>query len=78
MYNNSMEKLIEILNELHPDIDFNVEENLLVRGILDSFDVVTLISEIADAFDVTIKAEYILPENFSSVNALWNLIMKLS
>ncbi len=78
VYNIPMEKLIEILSELHPDIDFAIEDNLIERGILDSFDIVTLIAEIYDAYGVTIKAEYILPENFKSAEALWQLITNLS
>ena len=59
-----MEELLEILEGLHPDVDFEHETALIEGGVLDSFDIVTLISEISETFDVTISAEYILPENF--------------
>ena len=72
-----MEDLLEILRDLHPDIDFEKEEGLIDDGILDSFDIVTLISEISENFDVTISAEYIVPENFNSAQALYALIEKL-
>lgn len=72
-----MEELLEILSELHPDIDFESQEGLIDNMILDSFDIVTLISEISDVFDVTIPAEYIIPENFNSAAALYELIQKL-
>ena len=72
-----MEKLLEILSDLHPDVDFENCENLVDGKILDSFDIITIISEVADAFDVTISAKYILPENFNSANALYALIQKL-
>lgn len=72
-----MEDLLEILTDLHPDIDFTEEDRLIDNGILDSFDIVTLISEIGENFDVTISAEYIVPENFNSAQALWELIEKL-
>lgn len=72
-----MEELLEILNELHPDVDFEKEEHLIDDVILDSFDIVTLISEISDNFDITISAEQIIPENFNSAKALWELIQKL-
>ena len=72
-----MEKLIEILADLHPDIDFETEEGLVDNGILDSLDIVTLITEINDKFDVSIPAEEIIPENFNSAAALMALIEKL-
>ena len=72
-----MEKLIEIMQELHPDIDFETCESLVDDGILDSLDIVTLITDINDAFDVSIPAEEILPENFNSAQALWELIERL-
>ena len=72
-----MEKLIEILTDLHPDVDFETEEGLVDNGILDSLDIVTLITEINDKFDVSIPAEEIIPENFNSAAALMALIEKL-
>ena len=47
-----MEDLLEILRSLHPDVDFETEEYLIDKGILDSMDIVSLISEINDAFEV--------------------------
>lgn len=72
-----MEELLAILEELHPEVDFANETGLIEEGILDSFDIVTLISEISETFDVTISAEYIVPENFNSAEALYALIRKL-
>ena len=72
-----MEQLIELLQELHPEIDYETEEGLVDNGILDSLDIVTLITDINDAFDVSIPAEEILPENFNSAKALWDLIERL-
>ncbi|MDO4733734.1 MAG: acyl carrier protein [Lachnospiraceae bacterium] len=72
-----MEELMEILEGLHPDVDFEHETALIEGGVLDSFDIVTLISEISETFDVTISAEYILPENFNSAQALYALIQRL-
>ncbi len=72
-----MEKLIEIMQNLHPDIDFATYDGLVDDGILDSLDIVTLITDINDAFDVSIPAEEILPENFNSAAALWELIERL-
>jgi acyl carrier protein len=72
-----MEKLIEILLELHSDVDFESEEGLIDNGILDSFDIVSLITEIDAEFGVTVPPEEIVPENFNSASALWALIQKL-
>ena len=72
-----MNELIEILQEIHPDVDYETAINLVDGKILDSFDIISLVSEIADRFDVVISAEYMIPENFNSAQALWTLIEKL-
>lgn len=72
-----MEALIEILADLHPEVDFERCETLIDDKILDSFDIVSIISEICEQFDVTISAEHIIPQNFNSVKALYALIQKL-
>ena len=72
-----MEDLIEILSSLHPEVDFESCETLIDSKILDSFDIVSIISEIEDQFGVVITAEKILPENFNSAQALYALIQEL-
>ena len=72
-----MEELMEILNNLHPVVDFETEERLVDDKILDSFDIVSLIAEINETFDIAITAKDILPENFNSAKALYALIQKL-
>ena len=72
-----MEKLLEILDELHPDVDFETEEHLVDNKILDSFDIVTLVAEIDAEYDVAIPAEELIPENFNSAKALYALVEKL-
>lgn len=72
-----MEELLEILQGLHPEVDFETEEHLIDDVILDSFDIVTLITEIQDVFDVTIDAKRIVPENFNSAKALYALIQEI-
>jgi len=72
-----MEELLEILNDLHPEVDFEEETGLIDNKILDSFDIITLISEIADNFDIVIPAKEIIPDNFNSAEALWALIERL-
>ncbi len=72
-----MEQLLEILKKMHADVDFDVEDDLIGEGILDSLDIVTLITEINLAFDVSIPAEEVVPENFNSASAIWALIERL-
>ena len=72
-----MEDLLEILSDLHPDVDFETCDTLIDDKILDSFDIVSLIAEINDTFDVAISAEDIIPENFNSAEAIWELIERL-
>lgn len=69
-----MDELLEILNELHPDVDFETCDNLVDGGILDSFDIVTLVTEINDTFDIAIGANELVPENFNSAEAIYELI----
>ncbi len=73
-----MEELLEILEELHPEVDFESNERLIDGNVLDSFDIITLIAEISDEFDISIPAEEIIPENFNSAKSLYKLIEKLS
>ena len=72
-----MDKLLEILNELHPEIDFTTHEELVDDGVLDSLDIVTIVTEIYDKFDVAIPAEEVIPENFNSAKALMQLIERI-
>lgn len=72
-----MEDLIEILNELHPEVDYETCTTLIDDKILDSFDIVSIITEVTEAFDVQIPASEIVPENFNSAEALWELIRRL-
>lgn len=72
-----MEELLKILNGLHADVDFETQENLIDDMILDSLDIVTLITEINEVFDVVITARDITPANFNSAKALYTLIQKL-
>ena len=75
--NEIRETIIGILQDLHEDVDFENETKLIDGKILDSFDIVTLISELSNEFDVTIPADKIVPENFNSADALANMIAEL-
>lgn len=72
-----MQELIAILEELHPEVDFQTEDKLIDGKILDSFDIVTIVAEINATYDVAIPAEELVPENFNSAAALWSLIERL-
>lgn len=72
-----MEQLLEILKGIRPDVDFENETALIDDGILDSFDVVSIISELDDAFDVQIRITELDPENFNSAESIWNLVQEL-
>lgn len=72
-----MERLLKILKEIRPDVDFENEKFLIDDGILDSFDVVSIISELDDAFGVQVRITELEPENFNSIESIWGLIQKL-
>jgi len=72
-----MTQLLEILNQLHPEVDFTTCETLVDDKILDSFDIITIVSEIHANLDVVIPAGEIIPENFNSLNNLTRLVRRL-
>lgn len=72
-----MEKLLELLKEIKPEVEFEGNEHLIDNGDLDSLSIVEVVSAIDDEFDVEIGVTDIIPENFNSVEAIWNLIQKL-
>jgi len=72
-----MNELLSILRELHPDVDFTQCRTLIDDGVLDSIDIVTLVAEVSDTFDVEIPAGELVPENFNSAEAIWELIQRL-
>ncbi|WP_462426007.1 phosphopantetheine-binding protein [Anaerotignum lactatifermentans] len=72
-----MESLLKILAEIRPDVDFEDNKELVDSGELDSFDIVTLVGELCDAYDIEIDADEIVPENFNSVEAIMALVTRL-
>ena len=72
-----MEQLLEILTDIQPDVDFENEKHLIDDHLLDSLSIISLIAELEDAFDVTIPAEEIIPENFNSADAMLEMLQRL-
>ncbi|MBQ8971043.1 MAG: acyl carrier protein [Lachnospiraceae bacterium] len=72
-----MEDVIEILSSIHPEVDYETETGLIDKKIFDSFDIVTLVGELMDEFDIEITAEHMVPENFNSAQAIYELIQSL-
>lgn len=69
-----MEQLLELLSEICPGVDFETETALIDDGILESLDIVTIVAEIMDKFDVELNVDDLLPENFNSAQAIMALI----
>ncbi len=72
-----MEKIMEILKGLRPDVDFTAEKELIDGGILSSFDIISLIEELSDAYDIDIETDDIIPENFNSAEGIYGLIQRV-
>ncbi len=72
-----MEKLLEILEEIQPDTDYENCETLIDDGILDSFAILSIVSELQDEFEITITPSQVIPSNFNSAKALWAMVKKL-
>ena len=72
-----MEQVMQILSAVRPDVDFTQETALIDDGILDSFDIVAIVGDLNDAFDIEITVEELEPENFNSAQAIYALVTKL-
>lgn len=72
-----MEKLIQILEDLNPEVDYDTCTNLIDGHYLDSLAILSLVAEIEEEFDVVIPTVEIIPDNFNSAKSLWTLIEKL-
>ena len=71
------EQVMKILEELRPDVDFTKETALIDDGVLDSFDIVSLVGELNDNFNIEINVDDLLPENFNSADAMVELVTKM-
>lgn len=72
-----MEDVLEILRRINPDVDYESEEALFDDGLLNSLDLMGLVSELEDHFDVEIGMDDMIPENFNSAAAIHELIVRL-
>lgn len=72
-----MNEVMKILMDLRPDVDFEKEKALVDDEILDSFDIISLVQELDEEFDITIKPADLIPDNFNSAEAIWALVEKL-
>ena len=69
--------VLDILGEIRPDVDFESETELIDEGILESLDIVAIVGEFNEEFDIDISVDDLLPENFNSVDAMVQLIEEL-
>lgn len=72
-----MDKLLEILEEVKPGADFKNSKNMIEEGLIDSFDIINIIANINDAFDIDFAASEIVPENFATVKTLYETIKRI-
>ena len=73
----TMDELLEILNGIHPEVDYETEDSLIDSRIFDSFDIVTLVGELTENFDIEIGPEELIPENFNSAKKIYALVTRL-
>ncbi len=72
-----MDRLLEILEEIKEDVDFENEDALIDDGILDSFDILQIISALNEEYDISFPATEIIPENFNSAQTLLDMVKRL-
>lgn len=72
-----MDRMLEILKDIRPDVDFENEKKLIDDDILDSFDIISIVGEFNDEFDIEINVEDLEPDNFNTIEAMYSLIRKL-
>ena len=72
-----MEQLISILKDIDPDIDYENEKHLIDDGLLDSMQVLELVSTLEDEFDIEVTPTELVPANFNSADSMWAMIQRL-
>lgn len=71
-----MDELLDILQKIKPNVDFEHEEDLVESGLMDSLDIVAIIDAVQDHFKIELDGKDIDPDNFMSVETIWNMIEK--
>ncbi len=72
-----MEELLELLQGVRDDVDFEMENELIDAKILTSFDIIQIIAALDDEYDISIPATEIVPENFNSAEAIFRMVERL-
>ena len=72
-----MDELLEILEDIDPDNDYETDEHLIDDGHLDSLSLLQLVSELEDNFDIQVTPTELIPANFNSAKAIWNMVQRL-
>ena len=72
-----MDELLEILNDINPDVDYETEDNLIDGKVLDSLSIIQMINEICDTFDIEIGPKWMRNENFNSAQKIWEMIQTI-
>lgn len=70
------QQIINILQEIRPEFDFSQELNFITEGMLDSFDIVSLVTSLDEHYGISIDGMDILPENFATISSITNLLIK--
>jgi len=72
-----MEELLEILQGIKPEVDFENEKALIEDGVLDSFDIISMVNALNEHFEIEITVAELLPENFNDIEAIWKLVQEM-
>lgn len=72
-----MDELLDIMNEINPDVDYDTEDNLIDGKVYDSLSILTLITQICDTFDIEIGPKWMRNENFNSAQKIWDMIQAI-
>lgn len=70
------EKIMDMLNELRPEFDFTDSDDFVMDGLLDSFDIISLVSMLEETYEIKVDGLDIVPENFASIDSITALVKK--